>query len=337
MTQCKGGLPSRRRIIKGAGALATGIAAPALLNVRAARAAYPDRPVKIVVANTPGGPSDLIGRLVAAALQESTGNAFIIDNIPGGGSNIGTGYVAHAEPDGYTILLTTNAISINASLYNSLSYDPVKDFVGVCELATSPNTFVVRSESPAKTMKEFVDLARANPDKYNCSTPPIGTTAQLQLELLKIRDKLPKLADVVFKGGGDAITALLNGSVELSSGSLAPALPHIQAGTFRCLAVSATSRWPDLPKAPTMEEAGYDDFVFAVDCVLLAPAKTPPANVKWLEIETLKVLSTPDMKDKLFKAGFLVRPQGADAAWARVTKEINTFRRIIDQAGVQKL
>jgi tripartite-type tricarboxylate transporter receptor subunit TctC len=114
-------------------------------------------------------------------------------------------------------------------------------------------------------------------------------------------------------------------------------LPHIQASAFRCLAVSAASRWPELPNVPTMEESGYEDFVFAVDCVLLAPAKTPPANVKWLETETLKVLSTPEMKDKLFKAGFLVRPQGADAAWARVTKEIEAFKRIIDQAGIQKL
>jgi tripartite-type tricarboxylate transporter receptor subunit TctC len=186
-------------------------------------------------------------------------------------------------------------------------------------------------------MKDFIALARGNPEQYICATPPIGTTAQLQLELLKIRENLPKLSDVVFKGGGDAITALLSGTVQLSSGSLAPALPHIQAGTLRCLAVSAASRWPELPNVQTMEEVGYKDFVFAVDCVLLAPAKTPPANVKWLETETLKVLSTSDMKDKMFKAGFLVRPQGADAAWARVTKEIEVFKQIIDQAGVKKL
>jgi tripartite-type tricarboxylate transporter receptor subunit TctC len=328
---------SRRRIVKAAGALAAGTAAPALLRVRSAFAAYPDRPVKFVVANTPGGPSDIVGRFVTAALEQSTGKTFIVDNRGGAGGNIGMEYAAHAEPDGYTILLATNAYSVNYGLYNQLPYDPHKDFVGVSELATSPNTFVVKSELAATTMKDFIALARANPDQYNCATPPIGTTAQLQLELLKIRDKLPKLSDVVFKGGGDAITALLSGTVQLSSGSLAPALPHIKAGTLRCLAVSAAGRWPDLPDVPTMEEAGYRDFVFAVDCVLLAPAKAPPANVKWLETETLKVLSTPEMKDKLFKSGFLVRPQGADAAWARVTKEIEVFKQIIDQAGVKKL
>ena len=329
--------PSRRGIVKAAGALAAGIAAPALLRVRSAYAAYPDRPVKFVVANTPGGPSDIVGRFVTAALEQSTGKTFIVDNRGGAGGNIGMEYVAHAEPDGYTILLATNAYSVNYGLYNQLPYDPYKDFVAVSELATSPNTFVVKSELSAKSMKDFIALARGNPEQYNCATPPIGTTAQLQLELLKIRENLPKLSDVVFKGGGDAITALLSGTVQLSSGSLAPALPHIQAGTLRCLAVSAAGRWPELPDVQTMEEAGYKDFVFAVDCVLLAPAKTPPETVKWLETETLKVLSTPDMKDKLFKSGFLVRPQGATAAWARVTKEIEVFKQIIDQAGVKKL
>src|SRR6201997_2291260 len=173
--------PTRRRIMKGAGALVAGIVAPALVGRRAARADYPDRPVKFVVANTPGGPSDIVARIVTAALEQSTGKTFIVENRGGAGGNIGMEYAAHAEPDGYTILLATNAYSVNYGLYNQLPYDPYKDFVGVSELATSPNTFVVKSDLPAKTMKEFVALARANPDKYNCATPPIGTTPQIQL------------------------------------------------------------------------------------------------------------------------------------------------------------
>src|SRR5262245_65217162 len=127
-------LPSRRTIVKAAGALAAGVAAPAFLRVRSAYAAYPDRPVKIVVANTPGGPSDLVGRMVAAALQQSTGKTFIIENIGGAGGNIGMGAAARSEGDGYTILLATHAYSVNASLYNKIPYDPLKDFVGVSEL-----------------------------------------------------------------------------------------------------------------------------------------------------------------------------------------------------------
>jgi tripartite-type tricarboxylate transporter receptor subunit TctC len=337
MTKSSGHLaPSRRSIIKGAGALAAGVAAPAFLRVRSAYAAYPDRPVKIIVANTPGGPSDIVGRITAAALQQSTGKTFIIENIGGAGGNIGFGNAARAEPDGYTILLATNAWSVNISLYNKVPYDP-KDFVGVSELATSPNTFVVKSDLRAKTMKEFVTLARVNPEKFNCATPPIGTTPQIQLEVLKIREKLPKLEDVVYKGGGDAIQALLSGTAQLSSGSLPPAAPHIKAGTLRCLAVTGETRWPDMPDVPTMVESGYKDFVFATDTVLLAPSKTPPEAVKWLENETLKVLATEEMKEKLYKSGFQVRAKGADAAWTRVTKEIDLFKSIIDQAGIQKL
>ncbi len=328
---------TRRRIVKGAGALVAATIAPALVGQRAARADYPDRPVKFVVANTPGGPSDIIARIVTAALDQSTGKTFIVENRGGAGGNIGMEYVARSNPDGYTVLLATNAFSVNYGLYNQLPYDPYKDFVGVSELATTPNSFVVRAESPAKSVKDLVALARANPEKYNCATPPIGTTPQLLLELFKMRESLPKLADVVFKGGGDAVQALLTGTVELSVGSLGAALPHIKAGSFRCLAICGDSRWPELPAVPTMAEVGYEGFNIGTDMVLLAPAKTPPAEIKWLESATLKVLLAPEMKDKLFQAGFLVRAKGADAAWTRVTKEITTFKQIIDQAGIAKL
>jgi tripartite-type tricarboxylate transporter receptor subunit TctC len=329
--------PSRRGVLKVTAAFAVGIAAPSLVRVESAYADYPDRPIKFVVANTPGGPSDIVARMVTAGLQQSTGKTFIVENRGGAGGNIGMEYAAHADADGYTFLLATNAYSVNYGLYNHLPYDPYKDFVGVSELATSPNTFVVKADLPAKSMKDFVALAHASPDKFNCATPPIGTTPQIELEVLKIRESLPNLADVVFQGGGDAITALVSGTVQLSSGSLGPAFPHIKAGTLRCLAVCGTARWPDLPDVPTMEESGFKDFVFATDMVLLAPAKTAPDKVKWLEAETLKVLKTPEMKDKLYKAGFLVRPEGADAAWTRVTKEIAMFKQIIDQAGIKKL
>jgi tripartite-type tricarboxylate transporter receptor subunit TctC len=277
----RAGLP-RRQLIRNAAALAAGIATPSFLRIRSAYAAYPDRPVKIVVANTPGGPSDLIGRLMASALQQSTGKTFIVENIGGAGSNLGMGYVARSAPDGYTILLATNAYSINATLYKQIPYDPLKDFVGVSELATSPDIFVVRSDLPAKTMMEFVALARKNPDKFNISTPPIGTSGHLQAEVLKLRANLPRLETVVFKGGGDALQALLAGTVQLNAGSIPPTMPHITSGTLRCLAVLSETRWPDLPDVPTMEEAGFKDFIFAVDTTLLAPAKTPPENVKLL-------------------------------------------------------
>jgi tripartite-type tricarboxylate transporter receptor subunit TctC len=191
---------SRRGLIKGAGVLAAGVAAPAFLRIRSGFAAYPERIVKVVVANTPGGPSDIVGRLVTAALQQSTGKVFVIENRGGAGGNIGMEYAARAEADGYTFLLATNAYSVNPGLYTRIPYDPYKDFVAVSELATSPNTFVVKSELPAKTIRDFVALARGAPEKYNCATPPIGTTAQIQLEVFKLHENLPNLEDLVFKG-----------------------------------------------------------------------------------------------------------------------------------------
>src|SRR4030088_830783 len=143
--------PSRRRIIKGL--VAAGLVTPAILRAGTAFAAYPERPVRIIVANTPGGPSDIIARIVAAALQEATGGTFIIENKGGAGGNIGMGTVARAEPDGYTILLSTSAYSVNPGLYPTLPYDPFKDFAAVCELAVSPHVFAVNADFPAKTMK----------------------------------------------------------------------------------------------------------------------------------------------------------------------------------------
>ena len=328
---------SRRRVIKAAGVLSAAVTAPAVLRIGSAVAAYPDRPIKIVVANTPGGPSDIIARFMAAAMQEVMGGSVIVENKGGGGGNIGMGSVARAEPDGYTILLSTSAYSVNPGLYEHLPYDPFKDFVAICELAVSPHVFAVKPELGVSTMKEFVALAKADPDKFNVSTPPIGTTPQLQAEVLKLREGLQKMATVPFAGGGDALKALLSGTVQLSSGVLAPAHPQIKAGTIKGLAVTGTTRWPDLPEIPTMLEAGYKDFVFDTYTALMAPAKTPPEIVGRLEKVALDILAKPDMREKLTKAGFEVTARDGKGHMARVAKEVPMFRDIIAHAGIKRL
>jgi tripartite-type tricarboxylate transporter receptor subunit TctC len=332
----KGAL-SRRRLIKAVGALATGILAPAMLRVGSALAAYPDRPVKIVVANTPGGPSDIIARIMAASMQEAMGGSIVVENKGGGGGNIGMGSVARADADGYTILLSTSAYSVNPGLYNTLPYDPFKDFTAVCELAVSPHVFAVMPGLGVGTMKEFVALAKSNPDKFNVSTPPIGTTPQLQAEVLKLREGLQKMATIVFPGGGDALKALLSNTVQLSSGVLAPAHPQIKAGTIKALAVTGATRWHDLPEIPTMLEAGYKDFVFETYTALMAPAKTPPEIVGRLEKVALDILRKPDMRQKLTQAGFEVTAKDGKGHMDRVAKEVPMFRDIITQAGIAKL
>jgi tripartite-type tricarboxylate transporter receptor subunit TctC len=326
---------SRRRVIKGA--LAAGIAAPAVLRVGAALAAYPDRPVRIVVANSPGGPSDIIARIMAAALQEAMGGSFIVENKGGAGGNIGMGYAARSDADGYTLLLTTSAYAVNPGLYESLPYDPFKTFVAIGELATSPNVFAVKPDVGASTMRDFVALVKANPDKFNVSTPPVGTTPQLCAEVLKVREGLGKMASVTFTGGGEALRALLSGTVQLSSGVLAPAHPHIKSGAIKGLAVTGETRWHDLPEIPTMAEAGYKDFVFETYTALMAPANTPPEIVSRLEKQTLAILGRPDMRERLTKSGFQVQAKDGKGHMARVTKEVPMFKELISQAGIKQL
>ncbi len=328
---------SRRAIAKSALVSGASLVAPAILRIRSAYASYPDRPVKVVVANSPGGPSDIVARIITAGLQNATGKTFIVENRGGAGGNIGMGYAAHAEPDGYTILLVTDSFSVNVSLYNNLPYNPTKDFVGICELATSPITLAVKSDLAAKTVKEFVALAREHPDQYNVATPPIGTTSWMTAQVLRIREKLPRLQCIVFKGGGDAIQALLAGTVQLSSGSLPPAYPYFMTGTFRCLAVTGDSRWPELPDVPTMAEAGYGNIPFANNTALMAPAKTPPEAVRWVEGETLKVLNTTAIQKQLYTAGFRIRAEDGKAALKRFADNIEVFKSILTQVGIKKI
>jgi tripartite-type tricarboxylate transporter receptor subunit TctC len=333
MTKDCGRAPSRRRVLKGMAAL--GVFAPAVLRTGPARAAFPDRPVRIVVANSPGGPSDIIARIMAAAMQEAMGGSFVVENKGGAGGNIGMGQVARSDPDGYTILLATSAYAVNPGLYDALPYDPLKDFVGICELATSPNVFAVKPGLGVKTMKEFVALAKANPNRFNVSTPPVGTTPHVEAEVLKAREGLQTMATVIFNGGGDALQALLTGTVQLSSGVLAPAHPHIQSGAIVGLAVTGETRWHDLPNIPTMLEAGYKDFVFETYTSLLAPVKTPPEIVARLEKEALAVLAKRDMKDRLTKSGFQVQARSGRAHMERVAREVAMYKAIVAQANIK--
>src|SRR5262249_53751760 len=261
----------------------------------------------------------------------ATGGTFVVENKGGAGGNIGMGSVARSDPDGYTILLSTSAYSVNPGLYQSLPYDPFKDFVAICELAVTPHVFAVKSDLPANTMKEFIALAKKDPDKFNVSTPPIGTTPHLQAEVLKLREGLQKMATIVFAGGGDALKAVIAGTVQLSSGTLAPAHPQIKAGLLKGLAVTGTSRWHDLPEIPTMLEAGYKDFVFDTYTALKAPAKTPPEIVSKLETVALDILRQPDMRTKLTESGFEVTAKSGKDHMARVAKEVPAFRDIIEQ------
>jgi tripartite-type tricarboxylate transporter receptor subunit TctC len=312
-----------------------GVAAPALLRIDTAAAGYPERTIRIVNPNSPGGPSDIVARIMATELQQALGGSAIVENKGGAGGNIGMGFVARAEPDGYTLLLGSSAFSVNPGLYDTLPYDPFEDFVAIAEVATSPNVFAVKPELGVSTMKDFVALVKQNPQSFNVSTPPVGTTPNVQAEVLKAREGLSGMSTIVFTGGGEAFQALLSGTVQLSSGVLAPAHPHIKSGAVKALAVTGRSRWDDLPDVPTMEEAGYPNFVFETYSALLVPAKTPPEVVSQLEKTVLSVLSQATTREKLTQSGFQVQAKDGNTHMERVRREIPMYREIIKQAGIK--
>lgn len=331
-TETQRSLVSRRRVIAGAGAL---VAAPAVLRATSALAAYPDKAVRIIVANTTGGPSDIMARTVAPLLQEALGGSFIVENVGGGGGNIGMGRVARSDPDGYTLLLSTSGYVVNPGLYATLPYDPVKDFAPIAELGVSPNVVAVLPSLGVKTVKELVELAKKDQSKFNIAVPPVGTTPHLAAELFKVANGLKDVAVIIHTGGGQALQALLSNSVQINIGVLAPAHPQIKAGTVLGLAVTSDTRWHDLPDVPTMVEAGYKDFVSETYTALLAPAKTPPEIVASLEKACLTALNKPDVKARLLASGFTVTAKTGKGHMERIEKEVPMFKKIIADAGIK--
>ena len=327
-------LRTRRSLLRGAGA--TALAAPFVGRIDRALAAWPgDRPVRIIVPNSPGGPSDLMARFMAPVLQEALGATFIVENKAGGGSNIGMTSALRAEPDGYTLLLATSSFVVNAGLFNPPPYDAINDVVPVVELTSTPTVIVVRPELGVSTLQDMVALARRDPDKFNIATPPLGSTQHLGAVLLKQREGLDKVAIVLHTGGGQAIQALLSSSVQACSSTLAPAHPLIQAGSLKGLAILGEQRWPDLPDIPTAAEAGYADFNFETFTALLAPARTPPEIVRTVEQAAIAALARPELRGRLLNSGFVVLARGGDALGRRIAREVGMFKDIIVKAGIK--
>ncbi len=308
---------------------------PFVARISPVLAAWPlDKPVRIIVPFAPGGPTDIMARVVAAHLSEMLKASFIIENKAGAGGNIGMGDVARAEPDGYTLLITSSAIVVNPSLADKVPYDPIKDFEPISEMGTSPNVFAVTNDLGVNTIAELVALAKKEPDKLNYSSPGIGTTPQLSAELLKLRAGI-KMAHVSFNGAGPAVQAVLAGTTQVGSFALPPAHPHIIGGKMKALAVTGAKRWFDLPHVPTMIESGFKDFVADTLQGFLAPAKTPKAIVDQIASATDEILKRPDIKERLQQAGFEVLNTGPAGMKARIEKEVPMWRQIITDAGVK--
>lgn len=260
-----------------------------------AQTSYPERPIKLIVPFAAGGPTDIVARLMAHGMEKELGQNIIVENKPGGGSNIGTELVVRAKPDGYILLLGTIANTTNMSIYNNLNYNTERDLIAITQFMTSPSVLVVNPAIPVKNLDELIAYAKANPGKLSFASSGAGGSPHLAGELLKLRTNID-LLHVPYKGASPALNDVLGGNVSMGFMTAAGALPSIEAGKLRPIAVAGFERLPQLPNVPTMIEAGIPEFEVSSWNGLFAPAGTPPAILKKLSEAARKVIEQPEMQ-----------------------------------------
>ena len=314
--------------------LATALITCVGLGATRAQPAYPTRTITLIVPFAAGGPTDIIARIVAAALQQSLGQSVIVDNRAGGGGNPGMALVARANPDGYTLLFTSTAIAVNPGLFANLPYDPIKDFAPISEIVNAPNVLFVRPDSGINSIAELVAKAKAEPEKFNYASPGVGTKSHLTGELLKLRAGI-KIQHIPYRGGGPATQALVAGTVQLGSVALAPVEPLIKSGTVKALAVTGATRWYSLPDVPTMIESGYPGFVSDTFNAMFAPAATPPEIVALLVKEVREAMKRPEAIEAARKFGYQVVAGTPEQMRARIIAEIQGVKELVARAGIK--
>jgi tripartite-type tricarboxylate transporter receptor subunit TctC len=325
--------PSRREVLRATGFLMGAMATSSLGPSPANAENYPGRTIKIIVPFAPAGPTDIMARILSTHLGDIIGASVIVENKPGAGGNIGIGAAAHAEPDGYTLLITSSAYVVNPGLYAKIPYDPYKDFAPIAELGTSPNVILVDPKLGVNSIADLIARATANPNELNYASPGIGTTPHLSGELFKITGGI-QITHVPFSGAGPAIQAILSGTTQVAFAALPPAHPHIASGALKALAVTGTHRWFDLPDVPTMVELGYRDFISDTFQGFLAPARTPPAIVDLLAAKSIEILSRPEIAEQLRNNGFEVIANGPAGMRKRIDDEVPKWRDIVAKAGI---
>jgi tripartite-type tricarboxylate transporter receptor subunit TctC len=308
----------------------------AVLGAAPASAAYPDKPVKVIVPFAPAGPTDVMARLIAQKLSESLKQQFFVENHPGAGGNLGMMAVARSAPDGYTLLVASSSYTVNPSLYAKNPYDAFKDFAPITLAAASPNILVINADIPAKSVKELIDLVKANPGKYSIANPGVGTTPQLAAELFKLTNKLDT-ASVPFGGAGPAIQSVVGGHTPIAFSALPPAAPQVQGGKLRGLAVTSAKRSSTLPDVPTMVEAGFKGQESETMQGIFAPAGTPKDLVDLLNKEIVKVMALPDVKEKCAQLGFDVVANTPAEFAAYIKTDVEKWEKVIKDAKVPQI
>jgi tripartite-type tricarboxylate transporter receptor subunit TctC len=316
--------------LKSIASLAVALAAAAI-PLAALAQSYPDRPVRVVVGFNAGGPTDVIARIVSDKLSASLGKQFYVVNQPGAGGNTASGMVAQAPGDGYTLMGVSTGFVVNPSLFAKVPYDPVKDFAPITIVAVSPNVISVTPSVPAKTIKELIELIKANPGKYTFAAPGAGSTPHLSGEIFRMTYGLD-LPTVQFTGAGPSIQSTVGGHTPVAFSALPSAAAQIKDGLLRALAVTAEKRSESLPDVPTMVEAGYPGQEAYTITGIVAPAATPKEIVTLLHGEIVKIVAMPDVKKRLDDLGFEVLANTPDEFAARIKVEMAKWGKVIHDA-----
>lgn len=295
---------------------------------------YPMRPVRMIVPFPPGGPTDVIARILAPRLAEAWGQQVVVDNRSGAGGNIGMGIAANAAADGYTVLLVSSSFVANPGLYAKIPYDPEKSFAPVTKIVSAPHAFFAHPSQPVKTLAELIAAVRKDAKKFSMATPGIGTTPDLSAHLLRLDAKLD-LVLVPYAGGGPSLAAVLGNQVPFGCQAIPPVTPHFKAGRLRPLAITSAQRVAALPEVPTIAEAGYPGHEADTMTGMLLPAGTPRAIVEKWYADTARVLALPEVRERVAEMGYdivLNRPQ----EFARqIREEVAKWSKVIRQAGIR--
>jgi len=295
---------------------------------------YPDRLIRIVVPYAAGGAVDSVARTIGQPLSEALKQPVIVDNRPGASANIGMELVAKAAPDGYTLLMASNGIATNMALFPHLAFDGRRDFAPIAKIGYAPLVIVVPAASPAKSLKDLIAMASAEPGKLTYASAGNGSSGHLAGELLKSTAKIDVL-HVPYKGGAPAITDLLGERITFMPINPVEVIAHIRAGRLRALAVASDKPFALLPSVPTVAETGFPGYEASVWWGLVAPAKTPPGIVRQLNAETNRALASPAIANKLAELGVVVTPGTPDQFTAFIKSQTQLWSGVIKSAGIQ--
>jgi tripartite-type tricarboxylate transporter receptor subunit TctC len=306
----------------------------AVLAVSTAHAqTYPDKPVHVIVPFTPGSATDVVARTVAQALSTRMGQVFVVENRPGAGGMIGAGIVAKSAPDGYTLLVNSSGHTVNPSIFPTITYDTVKDFVGVSMLAQQPNILIAAPSKGWKTAGDLVKAAKAEPGKLTYASAGAGSATHMNAEKFRVSAGIDAV-HIPYKGTPEALSDTMNGRVDYFFAPVVAALPMVRDNRVTALAVGSPKRASVLPDVPTTEEAGYPGSAYNFWVGMLAPAGTPPAIVERLNKEVAAVLASPEIKDRLAALGADPAPMPAADFDKLIVQELKDNAALVKQAGI---